>query len=367
MNHNIVYLLDNPQLYGSEMHVLDIVTFMNSKYNIKVIVFQDGPLLKELRKNGIEYHVVKSGYYLGFKKMIHLIRMIADFNTDIIHAHQPKGLFIGSIISLLTKRPLISTIHSQPIDHAMIHKGIKRKIVFYFHKVIGLLSQSISVKNIFVSDFMLQKSYYPKKSILIYNWVKPNLLRSSERMTFRSTLKKKIKLLAIGSVTYSKGYDLLFDFVDKIIKNNIEISLDILGGIDHSFIDECKKIYSKEIFNFISFHEYSSDTEKYYTNADLFILFSRSETFGLVYAEAMSYGIPIIAGDLEVLNEIIPKINSLSFDNKKNILFLKKIVNDNDFRLKIYNANKTKVFNCFNYRESMDKLNDQYIKIIRRS
>lgn len=364
---NILYLIDNPQMYGSEIHLLDILKYMKSIHNIKLIAFQNGPLLEILDSLEISYEIILTGYLLHRSSKNKILKIIKVLNIDLIHAHQPKALYLGSFLSILSKLPLISTIHSQSKDHAIVHKGLKKNIVYLVHLHISYISQLISKKIIFVSKYMLDKSYFPKKSQLIYNWVQPELIDKINLKQFTNKINNNLRFLAVGSVTYAKGYDLLFRFFEILIQEqSLDFSVDILGGIDSKFLNEQKKIVSTDVLNRITFHGFSSQKESFYNDADIFILFSRSETFGLVYSEAMAYGLPIITGDIEVLKEIIPPQNSLSFNLRKHISYIEDVIRDNKKRENIFNINRIKVIKYFNYKQSMQLLNNQYENIFKQ-
>lgn len=76
-----------------------------------------------------------------------------------------------------------------------------------------------------------------------------------------------------------------------MIKLGYEVSYTIVGRITR------KKYWN--IINQYTFIKYvphckKEDLINYYRNADIFVMPSKHETFGLVYAEAMSQGLPVI-------------------------------------------------------------------------
>ncbi len=366
MRLNILYIIDNPQLYGSEIHLLDIVKYMKEIHNIKIIALKNGPLLNLFNKINVNYEIVPTGYIMSLQTLRKIRTIIKEFKPSIVHAHQPKALFIGGGVAKCCKISLISTIHSQAIDHAMIYKGLKREIVYFAHSFFSFISQLLSKKIIFVNNCMFQSSKFPRKSVMLYNWVQSEISLESKKIRFVKKEYDRIKFLVIGSVTFAKGFDLLFQFIEKLLNGScsLDFTVDILGGIDEKFLSDQKKLFSPIVFKKIKFHGYLSNKEEYFRNSDIFILFSRSETFGLVYAEAMAYGLPIIAGDLPVLNEIIPSINSLSFDLDVHISYLKKLKLDESFKKEIFTLNREKVCANFEYYCNMELLEKLYESVI---
>lgn len=58
------------------------------------------------------------------------------------------------------------------------------------------------------------------------------------------------------------------------------------------------------VVNFLGFVD-DSKLNKYYSDCDIFIMPSKKEGFGLVFAEAMAYGKPVIAGNVDATPEVV--------------------------------------------------------------
>ena len=55
----------------------------------------------------------------------------------------------------------------------------------------------------------------------------------------------------------------------------------------------------------VTIHPFTSQIQKHYSNAQVYVLSSRWEGMPLVLVEAMSHGLPIITSDLPVSQEIL--------------------------------------------------------------
>ena len=79
-----------------------------------------------------------------------------------------------------------------------------------------------------------------------------------------------------------------------------------------------------------------SDEElaRWYARADLFVLFSNYEAFGLVYFEAMAYGAPVLTHDVGSNRELLHRgaVVTGRFDQKAAAASLTELVNDDDGR-----------------------------------
>lgn len=106
-------------------------------------------------------------------------------------------------------------------------------------------------------------------------------------------------LLYLGRISRKKNIELLIDIYSKL---NIEddIKLFIAGNIyeDKKYGIELKnKVKELKLSGSVIFSETSiegEEKEELYYNAELFVLTTRSENFGMVILEALAHGIPVI-------------------------------------------------------------------------
>jgi len=356
----VLYMIDKANLYGSEKHLLELIEYMKKENEICVFLFSEGELINELEKRNIKHEIIKINYFINtLFDLYELIIKTKKFNPDIIHSHQPKALLYGNLLSKLFGIKSIITIHSQAKDHAIIHSGIRKKIVWSGHFILNFINQFLANDIIFVSKYMYKKKLFNKKSHLVYNWISPEIMKN-DYIYINNPNKEVIKILTVGSITYSKGYDIFINFINLLYeKVNKDIHIYILGEGEEDYVKSLKNKIKKPLRNNVYFLGYKKNVSFFYSMADCFVLFSRSETFGLVYAEAMYFGLPIFAGDLKVLKEIVPNNNFLSYDLEKQVYnFIRLFNNEYNFK-KIKKANKNQSAK-FNYYNSMNKIYNIY-------
>ena len=82
-----------------------------------------------------------------------------------------------------------------------------------------------------------------------------------------------------------------------------------------------------------------SDEElaRWYARADLFVLFSHYEAFGLVYFEAMAYGSPVLTHDVGSNRELLHTgaVVTPRFDPRAAAASLTELVNDDEARQRL--------------------------------
>jgi glycosyltransferase involved in cell wall biosynthesis len=115
----------------------------------------------------------------------------------------------------------------------------------------------------------------------------------SQGASVRTAPKQPLRLLSIGVHWERKGMDTTVRAADELIAGGAEVILDIAGVRPPS--EDWRRPY-------VNYHGFlnrgNADDEqtlkRLYKEADVFILASRSEPFGIVFAEAAAYGLPSV-------------------------------------------------------------------------
>ena len=113
------------------------------------------------------------------------------------------------------------------------------------------------------------------------------------------------RFLAVGRFSQQhKGFDLLIKAFNLFAQHNSEWVLDLVGeGPEESLYKKLIKEYHLE--KRIAIHPFTNNIHTYYSSAQVYVLSSRWEGFGLVLVEAMAHGLPIVSSDLPTSKEIM--------------------------------------------------------------
>lgn len=113
------------------------------------------------------------------------------------------------------------------------------------------------------------------------------------------------RFLAVGRFSpLHKGVDLLIDAFHLFAQKNSEWTLDIVGeGPEEEMYRQ--KIAEYQLEKRILIHPFTNNVQTYYSQAQVYVLCSRWEGFGLVLVEAMAHGLPIVSSDLPTSLEIM--------------------------------------------------------------
>ena len=107
--------------------------------------------------------------------------------------------------------------------------------------------------------------------------------------TLSMFLQKKLNIVYVGNVDSNKNITLTCEAINNLRCKGWKIQFTVVGKIVNSTVYEHIKPY-------VTYIEPCSkeDLIMIYRKNDIFIMVSHRETFGLVYAEAMSQGLPVI-------------------------------------------------------------------------
>ena len=226
-----------------------------------------------------------------------LIKIIKKYKDHKIYSHFPVEPY--SLILPLVSRFFISNIYYAIGTYSLeLQKNIKTKLIFYFakknfNKIIYFSSftKSNIEKNINFNFTKIKKIINP----IIY---------LKDKKNFSNKKFKKKTILSIGEIKPRKGYHLLINVLEKInnkFKKNYDLI--IIGKSDNeNYKNELKNIAKKyNLQKNIKFKNNVSEKKikEYYRKSNIFVLLSKKlgnhfEGFGIVYLEALYYGLPII-------------------------------------------------------------------------
>lgn len=233
------------------------------------------------------FHIKQLRIYGNFKKQYSLK------NYDIIHAHSlfSNGYIANSIFKKYNI-PFIVAVRSTDINiffKRMIHLrkiGIEilnnaSKIIFLSHPY-----KKESIKT-YVPDSLKEK--ISNKSYVIPNGVDDYWHKNKTNKCLK--LEEKIKLIFVGNDSKNKNLKQLVKACEILRSRNYDVRLNVVGSISNKYIS--KHLQSKSYIK-IKGHVNKYELLKLYRKSHIFVLASLTETFGLVYPEALSQGLPII-------------------------------------------------------------------------
>ncbi len=136
---------------------------------------------------------------------------------------------------------------------------------------------------------------YPFTSIH-ENMIRESVTDDSSRRAYKKQIGcvKDKMLLSIGQPIHRKGFDILIKAMNRLKDESVQAY--VVGGGPN---EECRQLMDETGCDNVNFIPFMSPEElsKYYLAADIFVLPTREDIWGLVINEAMAYGLPVITTD----------------------------------------------------------------------
>lgn len=272
-------------------------------------------IIKSLKYNNVDsdYYVFRKNEGLsGLLKDIFLlyryIKLFSSGRNSIVF--NSAGLFTGLLISffkiICPKFKLLQIFHNRVIrdDKGALHNLLRQiilEIILFFCN--GTVSVSKGVHAEIKRQTLFGSGKMAKSGVTIYN---PTREISNESFTNRLYNFQGKVILGVGRLCAQKDFNTLILAFSKVFETNPHCNLVIVGdGEDRDdLVDFSSKL---KCSSNIHFWGYDTDVSRHYRNADVFVLSSIHEGFGLVLVEAMNAKVPVIStncpyGPEEILN-----------------------------------------------------------------
>ena len=350
----ILFIHQSADLYGSDKALLLLVSCLNKDFFKPIVLLPcNGPLVNELIKNQISYHVVplvkisrKTFSLFGLLRLpfnilksIHSINKIHNkYKIDIVHSNT-LAVLGGAIWAKIRSIKHIWHVHEM-IGNPVIVKSFFNVMLTYFSDLIICNSNAtlklISKNNVTISN----------KSSVIWNGINEPIQTENNKInTFRNQIginDNTVLITLVGRINRWKGQKLLVNTAEMLInKYKDKIHFLIIGSTPPGqdfFKEELLSLISNlKINKYFSVLDFHKNIDLIWTSSDIAVVPSTEpEPFGYVAIEAMSHKKPVIAANHGGLKEIVIH-NKTGFlfnpnDEKDFSSYLEKLINNKDKR-----------------------------------
>jgi glycosyltransferase involved in cell wall biosynthesis len=237
-------------------------------------------------------------------KTADIVHVQAIFNTPI-----PVALFFARVF----KKPVVLSPHGVLgewiMNHGLLFKKLWlnlliRPFAYYVH----WHATSNQERNEILTHFPKAKIITIANSIDLSEFSKSNILSGSEfieKFTGIKTTPGKI-VVSMGRLQRKKGFDILIHSFVRILEEHPNAYLLIAGDDDGERNSLLSMIHTMSLTDkvFLIGNLQGQDKVDFLANANLFVLPSHNENFGMVYAEALATGTPIIASKFTPWEEV---------------------------------------------------------------
>ncbi len=228
---------------------------------------------------------------------------------DIIHAHDWMIYPAGIAVAAVSGKPLIVHVHSTEFDRSGEH--VNQMIYDSEREGMHTADKIIAVSNFTHNIIISRYGIGGEKVEVVHNGVEPN----SNNTLITSTTDKDEKLvLFLGRITMQKGPEYFLQAAKKVLEvmDNVKFVMAGFGDMMHRTIEMATELGIGSKVLFTGFLQ-SNDVQKIYKMADLFVMPSVSEPFGLVPLDALNNDVPVIISKQSGVSEVLTHALKVDF------------------------------------------------------
>lgn len=245
----------------------------------------------------IKFRYKKNPMAVPFRAKQQLLQLMRKLKPDIVHLHHP---FLLGATGLACARqlgiPVVFTYHTMYEKYAHYVPFLKELAAPFIEKKV--LQFCSAVDGIIVPSTGMQE-WLQEKKIQVPMEVIPSGLRSqflSCLRDFSHEAHDPFRLLYVGRFTQEKNIPALFKVFAQLARGNFSLTLAGFGS-EYKAYEQYAFEKLKLDSRFVTFISHPENVVEQYANADLFLFPSLTDTQGIVLAESLSQGTPIVALD----------------------------------------------------------------------
>ena len=303
----IVHLVFSFTSGGIENLLVDVMNGWDSGDSLLLCIINDvknEQLLAKI-KLGADRKVICLGRKPKGEKLPYLLkleRVLQRFHPDIIHCHSNDAFIFSLPLRFFhMNAKYVLTIHST-----------RRYSTF---RTLDCLIHRLFLSQIFAISESVQREIEEanpgfRRVRLVYNGLELGKFENRERQFNKKDVNRSKIILCVARLNPPhKGQDILIRALG-ILADKRQDFLCIFAGsapANHPEILEYLKQLGEEmgVEDRICFLGDRNDVPELLTGADLFVLPSRYEGFGIALIEAMAAGVPVLASDVDGIREIV--------------------------------------------------------------
>jgi glycosyltransferase involved in cell wall biosynthesis len=260
-----------------------------------------------LRGAGINYGGDLMGQVYKYARLA--VELARNESFDVVHAHDWMTFPAGMAVAAACRKPLVVHIHSTEFDRS--GDNVNQQV--YEIERMGAQSADRSICVSHLTAGLLSKHYgVPKDRLeVVYNAVDmPNSngvgltpIRSDEKI-----------VLFLGRVTMQKGPEYFLQAAKRVTEKLPNVRFVVAGSGD--MITQCIELAARlKLGSHITFTGFlrGDDVQRVFEMADLYVMPSVSEPFGIAPLEALSHNVPVIISKQSGVSEVLTHALKVDF------------------------------------------------------
>lgn len=304
----ILFISDLLAYGGASKLIYDLMQLLNDNANtceLLILTDKNSKYLDSLTELGIEVTVMPKSVSGHWARIKYIKTFIVDGEYDIIHANLfPVIYYVSFVKRFLGKKcpPIVMTEHST--DNKRRHKRHLRPLEKFVYKkydhIISISDQADSQLRKWLSDEKDSSRYSVVENGIDVKRFKRAKGYLKEQL-YSDYKNNDILMIMVGSFTPQKNHEKMIEALSKL-DDRYKLLLIGEGPLLSQIQEKVKKMKLEKRVLFLGFRK---DIPEVMHTVDLIVIPSKWEGFGLIAAEAMACGIPIVASDVMGLSDVV--------------------------------------------------------------
>lgn len=303
MPRRVLHFITELEVGGAERLLVSILPRLDrTKFEPSVVYLHGDDLRPELERAGIRVTRINSKGKLDLGAFAQLVQLLRDEKIDILHTHLIQADLLGFFAARRAKVPvIISTKHNTNYfqSHAV---WLPRVDAFVNRRLAKIIAVSEAVKKHYIETQRLPAD----KIEVIHNGIELERFRNAKPID-KTTLGLKPAdrlVVCVASLKEKKGHAILLKAWPHVVAKHPNAHLALVG--DGPLRDTLKQSAdSLPVRETIHFLGNRSDVPSILASADVFVLPSLWEGFGIAVVEAMAAGVPVVASRVDGVCEVL--------------------------------------------------------------
>jgi len=305
--YRILQVIDQTESGGAQVVVLNILKYLQNHYSFEVAVLGvSGQFSDAYKALGIPVHVLGNrNSRWSIAPLFRLIKLMRSRHYDIVHTHLMKSSILGTIAARRTG--------SRAILHE--HTGVTQKVLsLYFshtlsrflyrwsyhyalHQADRIILLTHQVHNIYTQMYGINRDtmvIVPNGVDIVGHKLSCSTNNSTAIRTELGLSDKTSIATMIGRLEPPKDWETYLEVARQCRQASLKniVFLVVGSGSEES---KLRTYVDKHKLDNVFFLGYRKDVQALLQQSDVFLLTSRTESFGIAILEAMAAGCPVIA------------------------------------------------------------------------
>ncbi|HMH12757.1 MAG TPA: glycosyltransferase [Edaphobacter sp.] len=291
----IVHVVYSLEMGGAEILVVQLCRVQRSKgHDVSVCVYTSlGPLLKVLRAEGFQVHIIGEGPVV--RTAMRFFRIFRDVQPDVVHCHNPAPTIQAAVAARLAG---VGTIVST--RHSLVAPPFETRAEITYNLVSLVCDWVVAICDATRENLCHTPLAQRDRIARVYNGVDRLALMPPED----HPEKRGFTLLFVGRLVEIKDLPTMVKAVALAIRRIPNLQLWIVG---HGIMREPLEALTNKlgIADNVVFWGERLDVAHFFSAADVYAMSSVSEGLPMSLLQAMSVGLPALVTNVGGMAEVV--------------------------------------------------------------